>query len=253
MTERESVSTADPYSNYQYFNETDSDDDIFIINENLNAGDVASSPLMTNRISVADTWANDLDDVGNDKENPLESGLLLTILFKKFSNLLKNTKAENLYITSIFLKLASIWLTEENEATYFLHAFIFWELKKRSMGMLNRMLMIAEQVSSKTSFTDFEYMRFLIKKQLGFPDDQNYATIQGTEWSIDELESLFEQKESIIYGSIIFEEFIKEYIAIYRAKTYITSITEAYHSAHYDDVVLEQAIIKLRKPVELTN
>lgn len=66
-------------------------------------------------------------------------------------------------ITSIFSKLASVCLSDDNEATYYLHAFIFCELKKRSMGMLNRMMSIAEMISVKTNFEDYDYMKFAVK------------------------------------------------------------------------------------------
>lgn len=85
---------------------------------------------LTHRISVADTWANmkfenETAKSNEESENPLEAGQLFTILCRKFNKLLSNSKSENVFLTSIFAKLASIPLSDENPATYYLHAFIY--------------------------------------------------------------------------------------------------------------------------------
>lgn len=80
---------------------------------------------------------------------------------------------------------------------------------------------------------------------------KNQRQIYDTDRTEEELEQLFEKKSSIIYGSILFEEFVKEYMAIYRTKSFITDIALEYQKAYNEDIVLEQAIYKLRKPVQV--
>ena len=141
-------------------NNIDSDEDDIFLYESLETED---APL-THRISVAETWINQKFDnetknSNDDNENPLESGMLFTILFKKFSRMLMNSKVENIFLTGIFSKFASIPLSDENPATYYLHAFIFLELKNKAMGLLNTMLCISEQISLRGSFNGFDYIR----------------------------------------------------------------------------------------------
>mmetsp|Transcript_29705 Transcript_29705/g.26290 ORF Transcript_29705/g.26290 Transcript_29705/m.26290 type:complete len:124 (+) Transcript_29705:310-681(+) len=85
---------------------------------------------LTNRISVADSWnrmkfENETDRTGDGSESPLESGKLFTILCRRFNKLKGNSLTENLLLTSIFGKLSSIPLSDENPYTYYLHAFMY--------------------------------------------------------------------------------------------------------------------------------
>lgn len=111
-------------------NDSDEDEDQFLFDEE----EGYEINQLTNRISVAETWANrrfenETAKSNEEPENPLESGMLFTILFNKFNRMLTNSKTENVLLTSIFAKLASIPLSEDNPATFYLHAFIYLELK----------------------------------------------------------------------------------------------------------------------------
>jgi hypothetical protein len=105
----------------------DSDDEDQFIYDDEDGYDLTQ---LTHRISVAD-YENETARSTDESENPLEAGQLFTILCRKFNKLLSNSKTENVYLTSIFAKLASIPLSDENPATYYLHAFIYCELKKK--------------------------------------------------------------------------------------------------------------------------
>ena len=227
----------------------DSDEDDVFIYDN-DQGDEA--PL-TNRISVAETWAyqrfdNETNKSGDENENPLESGMLFTILFKKFARMLFNSKAENIFLTGIFSKFASIPLSDENPATYYLHAFIFLELRNKSMGLLNTLSLISEQIALRTGFDGYEFIKHKVKEQMKFLPIEN--PIPTKRWNLydDELEILFNSNSSLVYGSILFEEFLKEYISTFESKKYLINMMAEYSVVKNEDNILDQAISNLRKP-----
>jgi hypothetical protein len=218
--------------------------------------DIYQQDPMTHRISVADSYTEgrfeSITNKSNDESNPLEMGMLFTILFKKIGRMLTNTKTENVLVTSILSKLSSIPLSEDNPATYYLHAFMYLELKNKSMGLLNTMRIIAEAIHAKTKFENFDKIKEIAKNQLELPADSNLKFDSNTSpKSKKELEAAFQANQSVVHGSIIFEEFIKEYISIFEAKKYIIDMMSEFEAIKAQDIGLDQAISKLRKPIQV--
>jgi hypothetical protein len=57
--------------------------------------------------------------------DPLESGLLFAVLLKKFSQMLENPRIDNLILTQIWGKIASLPLEKDKPHTFYLYAFCF--------------------------------------------------------------------------------------------------------------------------------
>ena len=61
------------------------------------------------------------------------------------------------------------------------------------------------------------------------------------------LNSILKSNVSLIEGSIIFEEFLKEYLSIFDSKSELIKLMNIYEEIHQDDLVLDKAIRKLSK------
>ena len=207
---------------------------------------------LTNRISVAESWKNmkfenDTWRTGEESENPLESGKLFSILCRRFSKLSNNSLTENLLLTSIFGKLSSIPLSDENPYTYYLHAFMYWELKKKGIGLASMMKEIGESILNKSTKDDFKLIKYLAKINLGYidPDDDT------TEEEVRDLKRQYQNDiDDTVYSSIVFEEFLKEYVTIFEAKKYLIDMMKEFEEIKNTDTALDQAVNKLRKPIE---
>ena len=119
------------------------------------------------------------------------------------------------------------------------------------MGLLNSISSIGDSIRIKTKFEDYTYIKYLIKKQLGFPDWDNIFDDNVPDKSEQELEDIFQDNANTVYGAIVFEEFLKEYITIFEAKKYIINMMHEFETVKVQDITLDQAISKLRKPVQI--
>ena len=88
MYERENFASQDQFLDYIQLEDSESDDDVFLT-ETTQETFADNGNQLSHRISVLEPWGtknykseNMTDIIGDDKQNPLEAGLLLGILFK---------------------------------------------------------------------------------------------------------------------------------------------------------------------------
>lgn len=251
MHDSETQSTSNEVGIPLDFDDSDEEDDQFVYDQEIYQND----PL-THRISVADsymdrTFDNEFTKLNDTSDSPLETGMLFTILFKKFSKMLSNSMTENLLVTNIFTKLAAISLSDDNPGTFYLHVFVYIELKNKRMGMLNTLNMISETINSKSQFHEFSSLKEVLKQHLGSSEAANKIDVSTLRRS--GLEEAYNEHSPMVYGSIIFEEFLKEYISIFETKKYIIDMMREFECVKTNDISLDQAISKLRKPFAVTN
>lgn len=90
---------------------------------------------VTHAISIDDNTLFEEEDYEFEYDsnyNPLDQGLFFKLLFKKFNDHFLNKSqsssqslTDNLLMTNIFCKLASVPLSSKNIETYYLHAFLY--------------------------------------------------------------------------------------------------------------------------------
>jgi len=78
-----------------------------------------------NRLSLILLTLNPRNEYFFPDEDPLESGLLFAVLLRKFSQMLENSRIDNLILTEIWLTIASLPLDKTRPETFYLYAFCF--------------------------------------------------------------------------------------------------------------------------------
>ena len=105
---------------------------------------------------------------------------------------------------------------------------------------------ISNQIRKKSNFEEFENLKAIVKTRLENP--KLNVKLQCTyNRSIEELKSILKANITLIEGSIIFEEFLKEYLSIFDSKTELIKLMSIYEDVHREDLVLDTAIRKLTK------
>ena len=121
------------------------------------------------------------------------------------------------------------------------------------------MKQIGENLREKYNCENYEKLKYLAKRRLGFIENtfdngkKNSLDIEdeGAIWNINEFEKEFGNViDNSFYSAIIYEEFLKEYITIFEAKKYIIDMMKEFEGVKNEDIALDQAINKLRKPIE---
>lgn len=255
----DSSSNRNSYQNTAQFSSSESSehssDEEEIIENKENSTLDFSIGRTTNSISIIDSQ---LFEEADDKYvydldcNPLEQGLFFKLLFKRFthnfvskSNLSQNT-IENLLMTSIFSKLASIPLWDKNIETYYLHAFMYWELKNESVSLIKSMVQISNSIKDKSQFEEFLYLKRVVKNIMENPNKKEVIKASGAK-TREEVVSILQSNKSFIESSLIFEEFLKEYLTIFDAKNELIRLMNIYEDHYEDDLILDDAIKKLTK------
>ena len=191
---------------------------------------------VTHSISIIDSKLfeeNDKEYEYNPEIHPLDQGLLFKLLFKKFNNIVlikskdQNRMEDNLLMTSIYAKLWSIPLWDSIIETYYLHALMFWELKNDCASLIRSIVSISNQIRDKSDFEDYEYLKAIVKVRLENPSKA--VKLQKTfNKNIDELKEMMKEYLPLIEGSIIFEEFLKEYLTIFDSKNELIKLMNIY-------------------------
>lgn len=207
---------------------------------------------VTHKISIIDNklFEENDDDYEIDPENhPLNQGLFFKLLFKQFTtNFIKSSQIEdNLLMTSIFAKLASISICDAYIETYYLHAFMFCEIKNDSNSLLKSIASISNQIKSQSDFEEFNYLKSIVKTRLENPD-VNIPLQKTFSTDVETLKAILKEKGSVITGSILFEEFLKEYLSIFDSKYELIKLMNIYKRVSWDDQQLDRAIQVLCHP-----
>jgi hypothetical protein len=153
-------------------------------------------------------------------------------------------------MTSIFSKLASIPLSDKNIETYYLHAFMYCELKNESVSLIKSMVQISNSIKEKSQFEEFYYMKKVVKNVMNNPTKKEVfkGVFKASETKTrDEVVNVLFTNRSLIESSIIFEEFLKEYLTIFDAKNELIRLMNIYEDQYEDDLVLDEAIKRLTK------
>jgi len=134
--------------------------------------------MVTNKISVVDSQLfeeNDLEFEYDTNINPLDQGLLFKLLFKKFNDdfisksNINTGLSDTLLMTSIFSKLASVPLCDKNIETYYLHAFMYCELKNDSVSLIRSLVHNSNEIKRKSNFEEFSNLKAIVKTRLSNP------------------------------------------------------------------------------------
>lgn len=184
--------------------------------------------------------------------NPLDQGLLFKLLFRRFQenfipkyNCRVNT-VENLIMTSIFSKLASIPLCDKNIETYYLHAMLYWQFSNEPISLLQSLTSISNQIKEHSQFEEFQYLKQELLQSMIKGETRTRVRPKSNK-NFEELTEMLKQHRGIIEGSIIFDEFLKEYLTIFDAKNELIKIMNIYEEQYEEDLILEEAILRLNK------
>ena len=184
--------------------------------------------------------------------NPLEQGLLFKLLFRRFrENFISKfigrvNTVENLIMTSIFSKLASVPLCDKNIETYYLHAMMYWELNNEPISLIQSLILISNQIKARSNFPEFEYLK---KETIPFMINPEKDVVIKAKYNkkSEELTVMQNTNKGLIEGSIVFEEFLKEYLTIFDAKNELIKLMNMYEKTFEEDLILDEAIQKLNK------
>ena len=196
------------------FSESSSSDEEFEPQQKMNF----SLGRTTTSVSITDDKLfeeNDEEYKYDPSLDPLDQGLFFKLLFKrfqgnfisKFTNRVNTT--ENLIMTSIFSKLASIPLWDKSIETYYLHAMMYWEFENESISLVQSLVSISNQIKEKSDFEEFEFLKKEVK---GFLENPGEREMIKQNYNIPKVEivNLLKANRGLVEGSIIFEEFLKE-------------------------------------------
>jgi hypothetical protein len=123
--------------------------------------------------------------------------------------------------------------------------------KKNNVGLVNTMKHIANGIKANSKFEDFEYIEQIVKRQIGYYEGKTQPHLDHPDKPESHLEEMYQNNCSTIHGKIIYEEFIKEYIAIFEAKKYIIDMMREFEQVKNMDSVLDIAINKLKQPQQI--
>ena len=76
-----------------------------------------------NRLALILLTLNPKHEIFYPDEDPLESGLLFAVLLRKLSQMLENSRIDNLILTEIWLQIATLPLEKSKPETFYLYAF----------------------------------------------------------------------------------------------------------------------------------
>jgi hypothetical protein len=207
----------------------------------------------TNSVSITDSELfeeNDEEYKYDPLWNPLDQGLLFKLLFRRFKenfipkyNCRVNT-CENLIMTNIFSKLASVPLWDKNIETYYLHAMIYCQFNNEPVSLLQSLTSISKQIKEHSVFPEFGYLKEEAKKYILQPDSSIRIKEKANKNS-EELTEMMKQNRGLIEGSLIFDEFLKEYLTIFDAKNELIKIMNIYEEQFEEDLILDEALLRL--------
>lgn len=126
---------------------------------------------------------------------------------------------------------------------------MFCEIKNDSVSLLRSIASISNQIKTQSDFEEFAYLKSIVKTRLENP--QLKIKLQKTfTTEVDRLKSILKEKNSLIYATIVFEEFLKEYLTIFDSKFELIKLINVYKKAHAEDQMLDKAIRLLNNPIK---
>ena len=147
------------YFNDEYFkqfeddsNDNDeSDQEEEIVTQNRN-----SISSFKNRLSLIMVTLNPKHDEFYPDEDPIESGLLFAVLLRKFSQMLENSRIDNLILSEIWLTISSLPIDTQRPETFYLYAFCFQvcslnqqNFNSANIGLFNTIETIQGEISKQ--------------------------------------------------------------------------------------------------------
>mmetsp|Transcript_10304 Transcript_10304/g.10169 ORF Transcript_10304/g.10169 Transcript_10304/m.10169 type:complete len:131 (-) Transcript_10304:28-420(-) len=123
---------------------------------------------------------------------------------------------------------------------------LYCQFDHEPISLLDSLTTISNQIKERSQFEEFEYLKEEVRQSMIKGETKIRLSPKSNKTS-EELTEMLNHHRGIIEGSIIFDEFLKEYLTIFDAKNELIKIINIYEEQYEEDLILEEAILKLNK------
>ncbi len=121
---------------------------------------------------------------------------------------------------------------------------IYCQFNNEPVSLLQSLTSISKQIKEHSVFPEFGYLKEEAKKYILQPDSSIRIKEKANKNS-EELTEMMKQNRGLIEGSLIFDEFLKEYLTIFDAKNELIKIMNIYEEQFEEDLILDEALLRL--------